>query len=48
MSPTLGENIGLALVQRDVAGVGKSLEVVIRDRPVQAIQVKTPFYRRSS
>jgi aminomethyltransferase len=46
MSPTLGENIGLALVERDVAGVGKPLEVIVRDRPVKAIQVKTPFYRR--
>lgn len=46
MSPTLGENIGLALVETDVAGIGKPLEVVVRDRPVAAVQVKTPFYRR--
>jgi aminomethyltransferase len=47
MSPTLGENIGLALVSADVAGVGKPLEVIVRDRPVAAIQVKTPFYKRA-
>ncbi|MEA2523891.1 MAG: aminomethyltransferase [Thermomicrobiales bacterium] len=46
MSPTLGENIGLALVETDVAGIGKPLEVVVRDRPVAAVQVKTPFYKR--
>jgi aminomethyltransferase len=46
LSPTLGENIGLALVERDVAGVGKPLEIVIRGRPVPAVQIKTPFYRR--
>jgi len=46
MSPTLGENIGLALVERDVAGVGKPLEIIVRDKPVKAIQVKTPFYKR--
>ncbi|HEU5431588.1 MAG TPA: glycine cleavage system aminomethyltransferase GcvT [Thermomicrobiales bacterium] len=46
MSPTLGENIGLALVERDVAGVGKPLEIVIRGRPAPAVQIKTPFYRR--
>jgi aminomethyltransferase len=46
MSPTLSENIGLALVDRSVAGVGKPLQVVIRDRPVEAVQVKTPFYKR--
>lgn len=47
MSPTLGENIGLALVSADVAGVGKPLQVVVRDKPVAAIQVKTPFYKRA-
>jgi aminomethyltransferase len=46
MSPTLGENIGLALVESGVAGIGKPLEIVIRDRPVAAVQVKTPFYKR--
>ncbi|MBA3643731.1 MAG: glycine cleavage system aminomethyltransferase GcvT [Chloroflexia bacterium] len=46
-SPTLGENIGLALIDRDVAGVGKPLQIVIRDKPVSATQVKLPFYRRS-
>ena len=46
-SPTLNKNIGLALVERAVAGVGRPLDVVIRDRPVPAVQVKTPFYRRS-
>ena len=46
MSPTLGENIGLALVDRSVAGIGKPLEIVIRDKPYTAVQVKTPFYKR--
>jgi aminomethyltransferase len=46
-SPTLGEEIGLALVDADVAGVSKPLEIVIRGRPVNAEQVKLPFYRRS-
>ncbi|HET7036909.1 MAG TPA: glycine cleavage system aminomethyltransferase GcvT [Thermomicrobiaceae bacterium] len=45
-SPTLGENIGLALVDRAVAKVGKPLAIVIRGKPVEAIQVKTPFYQR--
>jgi aminomethyltransferase len=47
MSPTLGENVGLALVERGVAGVGKPLEIVVRDRCVPAVQVKTPFYKRA-
>ncbi len=45
-SPTLGENIGLALIEREAAGVGRPLEVVIRGRAVPAVQVKLPFYRR--
>ncbi|MDP9365686.1 MAG: glycine cleavage system aminomethyltransferase GcvT [Chloroflexota bacterium] len=45
-SPSLGENIGLALIEREGAGVGRPLEVVVRGRPVRAVQVKTPFYRR--
>lgn len=47
MSPTLGENIGLALVERDVAGVGKPLQIMIRGKAVPATQVKVPFYRRA-
>lgn len=48
MSPTLGENIGLALIQREHAGVGKPLQIMIRNKPVEAVQVKTPFYQRES
>lgn len=46
-APTLDANIGLALVRRDVAGVGKPLDIVIRNQPVAAEQVRTPFYRRA-
>ena len=46
-SPTLGAEIGLALIDADAAGVGKPLEIVIRGRPVKAKQVKLPFYRRA-
>ncbi len=45
-SPTMGSEIGLALVDADAAGVGKPLDIVIRGRPVRAEQVKLPFYRR--
>ncbi|MGH2614565.1 MAG: glycine cleavage system aminomethyltransferase GcvT [Thermomicrobiales bacterium] len=45
-SPTLGTEIGLALIDSSAAGVGKPLQIVIRGRPVQAKQVKLPFYRR--
>jgi aminomethyltransferase len=45
-SPTLQQNIGLALIDRSFAGVGKPLQVIVRGKPVEAIQVKTPFYKR--
>jgi len=45
-SPTLRANIGLALIDREFAGVGKPLHVIVRGKPVEAIQVKTPFYKR--
>ncbi|MFM9107269.1 MAG: glycine cleavage system aminomethyltransferase GcvT, partial [Chloroflexota bacterium] len=46
MSPTLGENIGLALIERGAAGVGKPLDVIVRGKPLRAEQVKVPFYKR--
>ncbi len=46
-SPTLNENIGLALIDRAYAGVGKPLQIIVRGKPVDAVQVKTPFYKRS-
>ncbi|CAN5687433.1 glycine cleavage system aminomethyltransferase GcvT [soil metagenome] len=46
-SPTLQENIGLALVESSAAGIGNSLEIVIRGKPFGAVQVKLPFYKRS-
>jgi aminomethyltransferase len=46
-SPTLGAEIGLALIDAHAAGVGKPLEIVIRGRPVKAEQIKVPFYRRA-
>ena len=45
-SKPLGENIGLALIERQYAGVGKPLDIVIRGKPVAAVQVHTPFYKR--
>ena len=46
-SPTLGAEIGLALIEAAAAGVGKPLDIVIRGRPIPAEQVKLPFYRRA-
>jgi aminomethyltransferase len=47
-SPTLGENIGLALISAGFAGIGKPLQIEIRGKWVPAEQVKMPFYKRAS
>jgi aminomethyltransferase len=45
-SPTLGEPIAMAFLPADAAAVGGEVEVVVRERPHRAEQVKLPFYRR--
>ena len=45
-SPTLGENIGMAIIDKEYAGVGKPLEIAIRNRNVKAEQIRLPFYKR--
>ncbi|HEX2195043.1 MAG TPA: glycine cleavage system aminomethyltransferase GcvT [Candidatus Limnocylindria bacterium] len=45
-SPTLGRKIAMAYVPAAAAGVGSEVEVVVRERPYRAEQVKLPFYRR--
>ena len=45
-SPTLGTRIAMAYVPAGLARVGNAFEVVVRDRPYRAEQVKLPFYRR--
>ena len=47
LSPTLGTKIAMAIVAADCAGLGNRFEVVVRDRPYAAEQVKLPFYRRA-
>ena len=46
-SPTLQQNIGLALIDRAHAGVGKPLQIEVRGKRIDAEQVKTPFYKRA-
>ena len=44
-SPTLGKNVGLGLVPTALASEGSEFSVVVRDRPVRARVIKTPFYK---
>jgi aminomethyltransferase len=45
-SPTLDEKIAMAYVPAEDAAIGSALEVVVRERPYRAEQVKLPFYKR--
>ncbi len=45
-SPTLGRNIGLCYLPVAAAVEGQPIQVVVRNQPVDAIVVKTPFYKR--
>jgi len=45
-SPTLGKNIGLCYLPVESATEGTAIQIVIRNQPVDAVVVKTPFYKR--
>jgi aminomethyltransferase len=46
LSPTLGEKIAMAYVPTAAAAPGTEVQVVVRERPYRAEQVKLPFYKR--
>ena len=45
-SPTLNKKIGLCYLPVEHAHVGRKIEVIIRNQPVEAETVATPFYKR--
>ena len=46
-SPTLCKNIGLCYLPTGHAQIGKAIQVMVRNQPVDAITVETPFYKRA-
>ncbi|MFN3324924.1 MAG: glycine cleavage system aminomethyltransferase GcvT [Bryobacteraceae bacterium] len=46
-SPTLNKNIGLCYLPVDRAEIGRTIHAVIRNQPVEAVTVPTPFYKRA-
>jgi aminomethyltransferase len=46
-APTLGKNIGLCYLPTNEAEIGKKIQVMVRNQPVDAITVETPFYKRA-
>ena len=45
-SPTLNKNIGLCYLPAAEATLGRKIEIIIRNQPVEAETVTTPFYKR--
>jgi aminomethyltransferase len=45
-SPTLNKNIGLCYLPAAESRIGRKIEVVVRNQPVDAETVETPFYKR--
>ncbi len=46
-SPTLNKNIGLCYLPIEKAVPGTGIQVIIRNSPVDAVTVATPFYKRA-
>jgi aminomethyltransferase len=46
-APTLNKNIGLCYLPVAAAALGQKVQVVVRNQPVDAEVVETPFYKRS-
>ena len=46
-SPTLTRNIGLCYLPTEHAAPGKTIQIMIRNQPVDAVTVETPFYKRA-
>jgi aminomethyltransferase len=47
-APTLSKNIGLCLLPVEAATIGRTIHIMIRNQPVEAIVVPTPFYKRAN
>jgi len=46
-SPTLNKNIGLCYLPTAHVKPGERIEIMIRNQPVEAVTVPTPFYKRA-
>ncbi len=46
-SPTLGKNIGLCYLPAARAQAGQTVQIMVRNQPVDAVTVETPFYKRA-
>jgi aminomethyltransferase len=45
-APTLNKNIGLCYLPLAHSEIGRTIHVIVRNQPVEAVTVSTPFYKR--
>ena len=46
-APTLNKNIGLCYLPASQSEIGRVIHVMVRNQPVEAVTVPTPFYKRA-
>jgi aminomethyltransferase len=46
-APTLNKNIGLCYLPVNHCEIGRTIHVMVRNQPVEAVTVPTPFYKRA-
>ncbi len=46
-SPTLNKNIGMCYLPVSASQLGRTIQVIVRGQPVDAITAPTPFYKRA-
>jgi aminomethyltransferase len=46
-APALNKNIGLCYLPAERAQTGSAIQIMIRNQPVDAVTVETPFYKRA-
>ncbi len=46
-SPTLNRNIGFCYLPAAAAQTGRTIQIMVRNQPVEAVTVQTPFYKRA-
>jgi aminomethyltransferase len=46
-APTLNKNIGLCYLPANLSEIGRVIHVMVRNQPVEAVVVPTPFYKRA-
>jgi len=46
-APFLNKNIGLCYLPAELATIGRTIHVLVRNQPVEALTAPTPFYKRA-